>query len=250
MSRYLIADEIDHAGFAGSFREPIVQDPLLGALGRARAGLRSTSTDEVDQVFDFCRQFPRDQWPPEVAQFISGIERGRGRMKPGGRRIQARMAAWDRFWSDPNFGFVGPVCELTVQDYLLAGLFNARAGLRRKSIDEVKELFDKCRQFPRDQWPPEVERFIRRIERRRGRLRRGSGRLRSRMEDSNRFWRSPNRIAAHFASIYVKELRGAQGKSKKRGPYKIEASGGVRKTISNEALPQTDEHVPVGRRSP
>ena len=53
MSRYLIADEVEHVGFVAPVREFTVQDLLLGTLSSARAGLRLKSMDEVKHLFDF-----------------------------------------------------------------------------------------------------------------------------------------------------------------------------------------------------
>jgi hypothetical protein len=120
-----------------------------------------------------------------------------------------------------------PVEELTLSEFLLTMLHLARAGLRRKRIDEVSNLREYLLMIPQEHRhlvPPEVVRFMVRFKRPRGRMR-------SRHADFNRFWSNPNRVAAFLAASHVKELREKHG-----GRYKITTSDGSKSTISAEAV--------------
>jgi hypothetical protein len=115
--------------------------------------------------------------------------------------------------------------ELRDEDMLLAALQNAKNGLRRKSIDEVHELFEWAKGTDRRYWPAEVARFI-------ARFRRPRGRMRSHKKDVERFRRNPNRVAAFLAAKHVQSLQKSQGKRR----YKISLSDGSTSTISAEAV--------------
>jgi hypothetical protein len=124
------------------------------------------------------------------------------------------------------------VSELTVQEFMLSALAGAEAGLRRRSVDELESLLEYCFTIPRHQWPVEVARFIEarllapakmraKVRRRVEWTRLPRGRLRSKKADLERFYRDPNRIAAHLAAHYAAKFRGRPRKSK-RQPYKIQ----------------------------
>jgi hypothetical protein len=120
-----------------------------------------------------------------------------------------------------------PVEVLTISDFLLTMLRSARAGVRRKRIDELNELREYLLMMPpehRHLVPPEVVRFMVRFKRARGRMR-------SRQADINRFWSNPNRVAAFLAASHVKKLRERHG-----ARYKIILSDGSKSTISAEAV--------------
>jgi hypothetical protein len=137
--------------------------------------------------------------------------------------------------------------ELTVAEFMLACLQRAQAGLRRKSIDELEDLLAYCVKIPRELWPPEVARFVdgRMLPRNkmRAKVRRlvdwtklPRGRMRSSRADRARFYRNPNRVAAHLASIYLAERFSRLGKSRKRGrPRKGESPEGMYKVAALEA---------------
>jgi hypothetical protein len=126
--------------------------------------------------------------------------------------------------------------QLTVQDMMMAALRLAKAGLRRKSIDELEELFEWCRRISRENWPPPVAGFVDRFNRPRGRMR-------SNQADMRRFHSDPNRIAAHLASLYIAEWRHRPGRSKRMGPYKINAENGSKVTIHKEAVRRAIDKV-------
>jgi hypothetical protein len=181
-------------------KEPTVQEMMLTALHAARAGLRRGSRDECEHFLDYCRDFPRQLWPREVARFVDTLTR--------------------------------PVKELTVQDMMLEALRTARTGLRRKSIDEYEDLLDYCRNFPRELWPPEVARFIDTFKRR-------PGRMRSTRKVSEKFYGDPDRMAAEIAATFVAEWRHPSGRKPRRlGPYKVRCADGEMRTIHAEAVRQ------------
>jgi len=115
--------------------------------------------------------------------------------------------------------------EARIEDFLLAGLRRAKNGLRRKSFDEIQELFDSAKHVDRSHWPSEVARFI-------DEFKRPQGRMRSRQADSDRFWSNPNRVAALFAAAHVRNQKELHGKRR----YKIIQSDGSISTISAEAV--------------
>jgi hypothetical protein len=150
------------------------------------------------------------------------------------------------------------VQELTVQEFMLTALARAEDGLRRRSIDELEMLIEMLndwrRVIPREKLPPEVVEFVRRrFKHVRGRLyfkrprsaRDGSrrGRMRSRRRDHWRFSRDPDRIAAHFAALYIAELRRRPGKPKRRGPYKVLLADGSKVTTHKAAVQRAVDKV-------
>jgi hypothetical protein len=135
----------------------------------------------------------------------------------------------DPFEDEPSKPSAFKIEEMRVEDMLLAFLRSAKNGLRRKSIDEVNELFayakNLAKHFDRSRWPAEVLRFM-------SRFRRPRGRMRSRQADLRRFWANPNRVAALLATERVRSLQMAQGKRR----YKIRLSDGSTSTVSGEAV--------------
>jgi hypothetical protein len=101
---------------------------------------------------------------------------------------------------DPPIDNWKVVEELRIGEMLLTVLSIAKNGLRRNSIDEVYELARWLKAVPRDQWPPEVERFVREF-------RRKPGRMRSARADANRFWMNPNKVAAFVAQRWITKWR-------------------------------------------
>jgi hypothetical protein len=145
---------------------------------------------------------------------------------------------------------VKAVKEATLREFLLALLRSARAGLRRKSIDEVNQLREICTTIPpehRHLVPPEVVRFLAGFKRKRGRMR-------SKQAEMDAFWQSPNRVAAAIAASIVADLRGTSGRrSKRKGPHvlkdgkeRLAPSGrqlsGTR--IYDEAIREAKLHLP------
>jgi len=131
------------------------------------------------------------------------------------------------------------VQELTVQEMMLTSLMRARAGLKQKNIDEIEMLFNDCRRYPRELWPPEVARFVDRHKCQHGPLRfkRPRGRMRSARTTRKRFSRDPNRIAAELAALFVIELRSSRRKPKRFGPYKVRSADGLMpRNVHSEAV--------------
>ena len=119
-----------------------------------------------------------------------------------------------------------------MREFLLAALWSAKRGLRRRSIDEFEKLLEFCFKLSRDLWPPEVARFLDRrvlppdkwrpkVRRRVEWFKRPAHRMRSRQADLDLLPSDPNHMAAHWAALYIKESRGKHGKSKRRGQYKV-----------------------------
>jgi hypothetical protein len=163
--------------------------------------------------------------------------------------------------------------EANVQDFLLASLRLAKAGLRRRSIDQFEDLLEFCVQIPRQQWPPEVTCFVDRLilPRHRKRFERFSEilniprkhrapeiaryadwrirrlvdwfkrpphRTRSARANASRFWGDPNHVAAHFAALYIADRR-----PKGRGPYKIARDDGTKHTVTDAAVRRAIDEV-------
>lgn len=127
--------------------------------------------------------------------------------------------------------------ELTLEDLLLAALASAQHAQRKNSIDEVHDLFDFCSRITKEKLPPEVVRFLSRYKRPRGRQY-------SERQLSKNFYNNPNRIAAHFAAIYVAKWRNTTGrKSKRRGPYKVQIGPGSTATVHSWAAQRAIEFV-------
>lgn len=146
------------------------------------------------------------------------------------------------------------VRELNVREFLLAALWSAKRGLRRRSIDEFEKLLEFCFKLSRDLWPPEVARFLDRrvlppdkwrpkVRRRVEWFKRPAHRMRSRQADLDLFYSDPNHMAAHWAALYIKELRGKHGKSKRRGQYKVSLEDGSKITIRELAVRRAIDQV-------
>ena len=126
----------------------------------------------------------------------------------------------------PSADAASPVVEITIRDVLWEKLRRAKNGLRRNSIDELEALVAFLRYFPRDDWPPELDAFVRRRFERapdsRLVFKRPRHRMKSRRRAFARWFHDPNHIAAHFAAQEIARMRGTIGKrSKRRGSYKL-----------------------------
>jgi hypothetical protein len=150
--------------------------------------------------------------------------------------------------------FAPGVKEFTIQDMMLGLLRLAKAGLRRNSVDELERLIEYCIQIPREQWPPEVARFVDRRMLPRNKMRakvsrlvdwfkRPPFRMRSRRADLGRFYSSQNHIAAHLASLYIAKWRRSPGKSKRQGPYKVQLADGRKITTHDAAVRRAVDEV-------
>jgi hypothetical protein len=127
--------------------------------------------------------------------------------------------------------------QITIREFLLEGLRDARDGLRRKSSDDLDELIARCEIFGRAQWPPEVTRFFQAYKRPRGRMR-------SERSQMKRFLSDPNRVAAAYAADLIDGLRQRPvGKSKRYGPYKTPVGKGAKSKLSAHAVRLAVEYV-------
>jgi hypothetical protein len=140
----------------------------------------------------------------------------------------------DEPWPPPG------VKEYTIQEHLLAVLDIAKADLRRRRIDGLENLIEYCNHVPHELWPPELVQFVlRRFKRtpdNRGHFKRPPHRLKSRRQDWWHFSRDPNRVAAHFAALYIAKLRRKSGKPKRYGPYKVQRADGSKDGIVLSAV--------------
>ena len=133
--------------------------------------------------------------------------------------------------------------ELTAQELMLCAL----DGARGRDLDDRDYLLNLCRIIPRKDWPSPVAAFFdevilprsqwrrKKVYRLSDLTKRPRGRPVSRLDEVRRFWRDPNRIAAHLASNIVRKLRGGHdGASPRR--YKIDLPDGGKRSVHDEAV--------------
>ena len=133
--------------------------------------------------------------------------------------------------------------ELTAQELMLCAL----DGAKGRDLDDRDYLLSFCRIIPRKEWPPPVAAFFdqvilppsqwrrKKVYRLSDLTKRTRGRPVSRLDEIKRFWRDPNRIAAHLASNIVRNLRGGHDPASPRR-HKIELPDGSKRPVQDEAV--------------
>jgi hypothetical protein len=122
------------------------------------------------------------------------------------------------------------VREYTSKEFLLGFFALAREGLRKKSIDELTQLKKMVLRFPREEIPPEIITFLKAY-------RRPRGTMKSKQRDVDRFHSDPNRIAAHWASLFVEKKKAVSG------AYKVINAAGSRVTLHDWAVQEAVDLV-------